>query len=60
MTEIRITRSAGQIWAARFNNQTAPCKTNDCPDKDKALVADVLAVANSIVGMGETSPPPVA
>ena len=57
MPEIRITKSAGQRWAAKFNNQTAPCETNDCPDKDKALVADVLAVANSIVGMGESARP---
>lgn len=57
MPEIRITRSAGQSWPARFNNQTPPCQTDDCPDKDSATVAGVAAITGSLGPMGAPSQP---
>jgi hypothetical protein len=52
-TDIRVTRSAGQNWSPRFNNQAQPCADPVCPDKG------VSTLTGSIAGMGETSPPPI-
>lgn len=52
-TDIRVTRSAGQHWPPRFNNQAQPCADTPCPDKG------VSTLTGSIAGMGETSPPPI-
>lgn len=62
MPEIRITRSAGQSWDARFNNQTPPCKSTDCPDKDSGTVASIAEITGSLGPMGSVpgapAPPP--
>jgi len=57
MPEIRVTRSAGQSWTARFNNQTQPCSGPDCLDSDSAAVASVSALNSTLGPMGAQSPP---
>ena len=52
MTDIRITRSAGQNWDARFNDQTAPCKADNCADRDSGVVASVSEITGNLGPMG--------